>query len=141
MINLSKTQSVKQQILAAVSTGSDLTLSQIRYLQDVLPEKDKSSELNFDHSKGNTWEACGLSMEQVEQAQNEVNNLIDEYMSSSENPTKSGLIEKILLKGSKTLFNVLIIDSVRQKFERKDGPYMDDMMKLMQLIAKMKGDK
>jgi len=78
MINLSKTQSIKQQILSAVSTGETLSLSQIRYLQDILPNEDKvqSTGLNFDHNKGGTFEACGLSREQVLEAENEINNLI-----------------------------------------------------------------
>ena len=141
MINLSKTQSIKQQILSAVSTGETLSLSQIRYLQDVLPEKDKvqSTGLNFDHSKSGTFEACGLTREQIVEAENEINNLIQQIMDSTDRPTKSEVIEKVLTQGSKTLFNVLIIDAVRRKFEEDESPDMSDMMKFMMLMAKMKG--
>ena len=143
MINLSKTQSIKQQILSAVSTGETLSLSQIRYLQDILPNEDKtqSTGLNFDHTKDNTWEACGLTREQVVEVENEINNLIQQIMDSTDRPTKSEVIEKVLIQGSKTLFNVLIIDSIRRKFEKDESPDMSDMMKLMMLMAKMKGDK
>lgn len=140
MINLSKTQSIKQQILSAVSSGHDLTLSQIRYLQDILPNEDKvqSTGLNFDHTKDNTWEACGLSYEQVMDAQTEIQNIINEYM-QTEQATKSGVVEEILTKGSKILLNVLIIENICDKFKSKDSSDMSDMMKLMMLMAKMKG--
>jgi len=60
-------------------------------------------------------------------------------MDSTDRPTKSEVIEKVLTQGSKTLFNVLIIDSIRRKFEKDESPDMSDMMKLMMLMAKMKG--
>lgn len=122
--------SVKQEILTAVSCGETLTPEQIKALTEVLStpytKETLVSTLNFNHIAPNTYQACGISEEEVNNAQEEFKAIVSDF----EGTKRSSFIQQFFDKASLNLVRVIIIENLCQKMEGPEKkPSLEEILK------------
>lgn len=125
--------SMKTSILTAVSTGQQLSPTQVKQLEVILDESNLPAQaglfdMHFDHNELNTFAACGVHEESFDNAHSEFKRLILTF----EGKTKSEFIETFFAKASTTLCKVILIEALCEKMSPKN-PFEDMMRKLKDL--------